>query len=270
MRAIFISYRRNDSEGEAGRLFDDLATHFGEPSVFMDVAAIDVGRDFRHAIDESVATCGVLLALIGPGWLDEKDNAGKRRLDDPGDFVRLETASALKRDIPVIPVLLRGAKMPQTDQLPSDLKDLAYRNCVELTHVRWKSDVKVLVGSLRQLLGRDAAEFGEGTPRTTQSKPAASAEPLPATAPQMASGAHAAASSAATPSANIPCAGNLDADSLSIITKELAHYIGPIAEIVVRRASRTYKTISDLRGAVAEEIEVSGDRAKFLQACRDR
>ena len=84
----------------------------------MDVAAIGVGRDFRRAIDESVASCGVLLALIGPAWLDERNENGERRLDDPGDFVRVETASALKRDIPVIPVLVRGAKMPRRDQLP--------------------------------------------------------------------------------------------------------------------------------------------------------
>ena len=110
MRAIFISYRRNDAEGEAGRLFDDLVREFGDQSVFMDVSTIEAGRDFRKVIDESVSTCGVLLSLIGPNWLDAKNEAGERRLDDPADFVRLETASALKRDIPVIPVLVRGSE----------------------------------------------------------------------------------------------------------------------------------------------------------------
>jgi hypothetical protein len=108
MRAIFISYRREDAEGQAGRLFDDLVTNFGNGSVFMDVAGIEPGRDFREAIDEQVATCGVLLALIGTNWLEAHDKSGRRRLDDPMDFVRLETAAALKRDIPVIPVLVRG------------------------------------------------------------------------------------------------------------------------------------------------------------------
>ncbi len=153
MRAIFISYRRNDSEGEAGRLFDDLIGHFGEDSVFMDVSAIEAGRDFRKAIDESVATCGVLLAIIGNNWVDSKDDAGLRRLDDPADFVRLETAAALRRDIPVIPVLIRGAKMPRSDQLPDDLKDLAYRNGVELTHARWGSDIQLLIKALDTVLG---------------------------------------------------------------------------------------------------------------------
>jgi TIR domain len=90
MRAIFISYRRDDAEGEAGRLFDDLVARFGEASVFMDVAAIQKGRDFRKAIDESIATCGVLLAVIGTKWVDAKNENGDRRLEDPFDFVRLE------------------------------------------------------------------------------------------------------------------------------------------------------------------------------------
>jgi hypothetical protein len=130
MPRIFVSYRREDAEGEAGRLFDDLVNHFGEDSVFLDVTAIEVGRDFRRAIDESVATCSVLLAIIGKDWIDARNEAGQRRLDDPSDFVRLETASALKRDIPVIPVLVHGAKMPRPDQLPDELKELAYRNGV--------------------------------------------------------------------------------------------------------------------------------------------
>jgi hypothetical protein len=150
MRRIFVSYRREDAEGEAGRLFDDLVSHFGEESVFLDVAAIEVGRDFRKAIDESVATCGVLLAIIGKDWIDAKNEGGQRRLDDPSDFVRLETASALKRDIPVIPVLVHGAKMPRPEQLPDDLKELAYRNGVELTHARWRSDLDLLIKALRR------------------------------------------------------------------------------------------------------------------------
>lgn len=149
MRAIFISYRREDAEGQAGRLFDDLVMDFGDDSVFMDVAGLEPGRDFRRAIDEQVASCGVLLAVIGKGWLDAKDESGRRRLDDPMDFVRLETASALKRDIPVIPVLVRGASMPRVEDLPEDLKELAFRNGVELTHARWDSDMQVLVKALR-------------------------------------------------------------------------------------------------------------------------
>ena len=158
MRSIFVSYRRDDAEGEAGRLFDDLVAQFGEDSVFMDVAAIEVGRDFRKAIDDSVATCGVLLAIIGRDWIDAKNASGQRRLDDPSDFVRLETASALKRDIPVVPVLVHGAKMPSADQLPDGLKELAYRNGVEVTHARWNSDIQLLFKALRPLVGESKAE----------------------------------------------------------------------------------------------------------------
>lgn len=148
MRAIFISYRREDSEGQAGRLFDDLTAHFGEDSVFMDVAGIEPGRDFRRVIDEHVASCGVLLAMIGKRWIDAADQSGRRRLEDPMDFVRLETASALKRDIPVVPVLVHGAGMPRAEQLPEDLAELAYRNGVEVTHARWDSDVQILIKAL--------------------------------------------------------------------------------------------------------------------------
>ena len=139
MRAIFIRYRRDDAEGQAGRLFGDLTQHFGDDAVFMDDAAIEPGRDFRRAIDEQVASCGVLLAIIGKSWLTAKDESGARRLDDPMDFVRLETASALRRDIPVVPVLAHAARMPRVEDLPEELKELAFRNGVELTHARWDS-----------------------------------------------------------------------------------------------------------------------------------
>ena len=183
MRAIFISYRRNDSEGEAGRLFDDLVREFGEDSVFMDVAAIEAGRDFRKAIDESVATCGVLLAVIGKNWVDAKDDTGRRRLDDPMDFVRLETASALKRDIPVIPVIVRGAAMPRPEQLPEDLKDLAYRNFLELTHARWNSDLQLLITALqRRLSGHKSEQLAAVADVEAKKEP--SSPPIEASRPQ--------------------------------------------------------------------------------------
>jgi hypothetical protein len=173
MRAIFISYRRDDAEGQAGRLFTDLAAHFGDDAVFMDVTGIEPGRDFRRAIDQHVASCGVLLAMIGRTWVDAKDESGHRRLDDPMDFVRLETASALKRDIPVIPVLVQGAKMPRAELLPPDLAELAYRNGVELTHSRWESDVQVLIKALSPHVqlhpndtARTKAEAATGAPRS--------------------------------------------------------------------------------------------------------
>jgi hypothetical protein len=175
MRAIFISYRREDAEGQAGRLFDDLAKHFGENAVFMDVAGIAAGRDFRRAIEEHVASCGVLLAMIGKSWIDAKDESGRRRLEDPADFVRLETASALKRDIPVVPVLVQGARMPRKEQLPEDLAELAYRNGVELTHARWDSDVQVLIKALSPHVESEAGKPRPAGPGPIRSRRMAAA-----------------------------------------------------------------------------------------------
>ena len=155
-RAIFISYRRDDTEGEAGRLFDDLVGSFREDSVFMDVSGINPGVDFRQAIDENVGSCGVLLAMIGPAWCSIRNSAGTRRLDDPNDFVRLEIASALARNIAVIPVLVHDAKMPRPEELPDNLKDLAFRNSVEITHARWNSDVQLLTQALTRYVAPTA------------------------------------------------------------------------------------------------------------------
>lgn len=160
-RAIFISYRRDDSEGEAGRLYDDLVRTYGDDSVFLDVAGINPGIDFRRAIDDNVATCGVLLAMIGPTWATIADENGHRRLENENDFVRLEIASALRREIPVIPVLVHEAKMPRPDQLPEDLKNLAYRNSVEITHARWNSDVQLLTAALAQYVKATSATSNE-------------------------------------------------------------------------------------------------------------
>ncbi|MPW16581.1 TIR domain-containing protein [Paraburkholderia sp. CNPSo 3157] len=155
MRPIFISYRREDSEGQAGRLFESLREVFGEQMVFMDVATIEPGADFRRAIETNIDQCGVVLSLIGRTWLTVTGKDGKRRLDNPNDFVRLETSSALKRGVTLIPVLVQGATMPQEADLPDDIKDLAYRNSIELTHARWDSDVQLLINALRGHAGAE-------------------------------------------------------------------------------------------------------------------
>jgi len=245
--AIFISYRRSDSQGEAGRLFDDLVKHFGERMVFMDVAAIEAGRDFRRAIEESVAKCGVLLVVIGPEWLNAKDKGGVYRLNDPTDFVRIETASALKRDIAVIPVLVRGAEMPRAEQLPEDLKELAYRNCAELTHARWRSDIQLLIEALRRLVG-DANQIEATTP---SNEAAAS----PATPRQEA---------AASPKLENESSARIDPAVIQRVSRELALHIGPIAEMVTRRAASRCSSVDDLYLKVAEEIDSPDEREKFL------
>ena len=148
MVGIFISYRRGEAEGQARALSAELQTFYGRGSVFIDVDSIGPGRDFRIALLKSIESCDAFLALIGPGWLDAKDAEGRRRLDDPKDFVREEIAVALTRDIPVVPILLQNVSMPRAENLPDDLKELAFRNAFELRHSRWHADVRDLVERL--------------------------------------------------------------------------------------------------------------------------
>ena len=148
MRTVFVSYRRGDSEGQARALNFELVKLIGKDSVFMDVDSIALGQDFRHVLHERLESCDLMLALIGPGWLDAKDAAGNRRLESATDLVRQEIAAALKRNIPVTPVLLQGAQMPPPERLPEDIKELVYRNGFELGHSTWESDVSEMVKRL--------------------------------------------------------------------------------------------------------------------------
>ena len=125
---IFLSYRRDDSADVAGRIYDRLVERFGKKQVFKDVDSIPLGVDFRRHLDQMVASCDVLLAVMGDRWLTVGGPEGKKRLDDAKDFVRIELEAALKREIPVIPVLVRGADVPQESELPPSLSGLAYRN----------------------------------------------------------------------------------------------------------------------------------------------
>lgn len=148
MGDIFISYRRDDTAGWAGRLSTDLQEQL-EEAVFQDIGAIAAGEDFVDAIERSLESCSAVLVLIGPDWSLIKDKAGTRRLDNPEDTVRLEIARALARkDRLVIPVLVGGAEMPSADELPPELKALVRRNAFELSDTRWNYDLKQLVATL--------------------------------------------------------------------------------------------------------------------------
>ena len=153
---IFISYRRIDSEGYAGRIYDRLAPHFGDNAIFMDVDDIPAGVDFVKYLENEVQSCDVLIALIGKQWLHVKDEHGTRRLDDPNDFVRIEIATALQRDIRVIPVLLGGAQMPKVSDLPENLQPLTRRNGVLVNHHSFHADITRLIKQLEIAL--DAVE----------------------------------------------------------------------------------------------------------------
>ncbi len=152
MPGIFINYRRDDAPGVAGRLYDHLARSFSRGQIFIDVDAIKPGLDFVKQLDAQVSQCDVLLAIIGPHWLNSADDKGKRRLDGDRDYVRIEIAAALKRDIPVIPVLIDGAAMPEEADLPEDLAPLARRHALELRHTRFASDAEAIVAALHSAL----------------------------------------------------------------------------------------------------------------------
>lgn len=162
---IFVSYRRADTAGHAGRLYDTLVEHFGADHIFMDVDTIEPGDDFVTVIEAAVASCQVLIAVIGSQWLTHS-TSGTRTLDNSTDFVRVEIAAALKRNIRVIPVLVQRARMPRPQDLPADLVNLARRNALELSDYRWQFDVNELIHALTELgvpvkkPAADAESFG--------------------------------------------------------------------------------------------------------------
>ena len=149
---VFISYRREDTSGQAGRLYDALADKLGADNVFMDVDTIDIGVEFKHAIEAAVSSCDVLFVMIGPRWLTAADTRGERRLSRTDDYVRLEVETALGRNIRVVPALVAGAAMPVADDLPGTLSALTLRNAVEMADgPRWQYDVSRLMNLLERI-----------------------------------------------------------------------------------------------------------------------
>ena len=149
MSSIFICYRRGSSSGWAGRLSQALRSAFGDTSVFMDIEALAPGADFVIALENALRSCDCFLSLIGPDWVSITDEAGRRRLDDPHDFVRLELSTALQRNVDVIPVLVGGARIPKAEELPEPLVDLTRRQVHELTDTRWDYDCQNLIYAIK-------------------------------------------------------------------------------------------------------------------------
>ena len=166
---IFINYRRGDDAGHTGRLFDRLQDVFPSEQLFLDVDNIAPGLDFVRVLNERVAECDIVLAVIGKGWLDSRDAAGNRRLEEADDFVRIEIASALNQGKRVIPVLVGDAQMPHPEDLPEDLRPLTRRNAVRLTHERFRADTQGLVKAIQHGLAEIDAQrkvgSGSRTPR---------------------------------------------------------------------------------------------------------
>lgn len=152
---VFISYRRSESGGHAGRLYDAMAARFGDSNVFMDIE-MQPGVDFVERITTAVGGCHILLVVIGRDWARAAAPGERSRLDDPDDFVRLEVATALRRsDVTIIPLLVEDAQMPDPDELPASLRALTRRNALELSDSRWRADVGRLFDVIDALL--DAA-----------------------------------------------------------------------------------------------------------------
>jgi hypothetical protein len=135
-------------------LYPRLENHFGRDNIFRDLDTIDYGVDFVKTIEDAVQSCDVLLAVIGPHWVNLTDSQGRRRLDNPNDFVRLEVATALARDIRVIPLLVGGASMPYTDELPDNLKLLTRRNALEIVDRDFDAHVQRLIGAIERAIGQ--------------------------------------------------------------------------------------------------------------------
>jgi hypothetical protein len=152
MARIFVSYRQDDSGVWAGRLYDRRSQHFEGDNVFMDIHTIKPGLDFGEVIQEAVGSCDALIAVIGRQWLTSADAVGQRLIDNPEDFVRVEITAALKRNMRKSPVLVQSAPMPRSTELPGVLQGLSRQNALEISDMRFHSDVDRLIEVLEPVL----------------------------------------------------------------------------------------------------------------------
>jgi hypothetical protein len=146
---VFISYRREDSKWPARQMYEALLRYLPHGRVFIDIDSIPPGSDFVEILQRQVKECELVLALIGDEWIGNFDpKTGQRRLDNPNDFVRIEICAALSRGIPVVPVLLDGALMPDEDQLPADMRTLSRKQAEFVAYRTFDADVDRLIGRL--------------------------------------------------------------------------------------------------------------------------
>lgn len=150
MARIFLSYRRDDSAGYTGRIFDHLGNRFGASRVFMDVEGIDIGENFAKAIEASIAQCNTVVAVIGRQWAGSADTSAGRRIDDPADYVRQEIAAAIRLGVELVPVLVGGAKFPSKQELPPELVDMSFRNALQIDDSAFLVGVDRLIAVLER------------------------------------------------------------------------------------------------------------------------
>ena len=167
---IFISYRVQDTAGETGRLVDALKQRFADEQIFMDIHNLEPGADFTEAIEGSLDTCDVFLAVIGPYWLGHRDGKDVR-INDMNDWVRMEVSTALRRNIRVVPVLVDGATLPKPEQLPPELQPLLRRQALEISNSRWRYDTDRLIDFLIQTAGIPPLKGKTAEPVAEHKKP---------------------------------------------------------------------------------------------------
>ncbi|NQT16481.1 MAG: TIR domain-containing protein, partial [Planctomycetes bacterium] len=166
MPRVFLSYRRDDSQAITDRIYDRLVVRFSEENVFKDVDNVLLGRDFRKQIDDAVRKSDVVLAVIGPNWVNAADAYGRRRLEKPGDCVRVELETALRRQCPTIPVTVLGGDIPQPEELPESLADLPYQGGLAIRNdPDFKSDMDRLIHAIEKLADMsETADYGDSSP----------------------------------------------------------------------------------------------------------
>lgn len=150
--SIFICYRRDDSSGYTGRIYDRLVSHFSSEQIFIDVDAIPYGSDFSKEIELAISKCDVVLVIIGRNWLHIADKTGHRMLDNATDFVRTEIRTGLERNISVLPVLVDNAPFLKADDLPTDIKTLSRINAFEFSHARFSIDSERLIKAIEKIV----------------------------------------------------------------------------------------------------------------------
>jgi hypothetical protein len=180
---IFISYRRQETAYSAGWLYERLAAHFGRGQLFKDIDSIVPGDDFAEVIANAVGSCDVLLALIGDQWLSIADEDGRSRLANPDDFVRLEIEAALERNVRVIPILVEGARLPRSDELPASLAELVRRQALELSPSRFEFDIGKLLRVLDRTLAQEQAKRGAEAGRVSSEQGGTTGPAEPVAAP---------------------------------------------------------------------------------------
>jgi len=149
---IFISYRRSDTDADANALYQTLGARFGDEAIFKDVDDIPLGTNFRVVISDALAKADVMIALIGPGWRGPRGSTRRSLLDRDDDFVRVELETAIAAGTPIIPIVVRGAEMPTTADLPESCRDFAFLNAAEVEHRSWRRDVQPVIAAVEHYL----------------------------------------------------------------------------------------------------------------------